>query len=106
MIGPGTTIRGSITGDEDLLIEGNVEGAVRLTKDLTIGKGSTVEATVEAQDLRVSGRLTGDATVEVALKVDAGASVVGDVKTPRVHIVDGAHFQGRIDMDFDVPAVD
>ena len=105
MIGPGTTIRGSITGEEDLAVEGNVEGSIRITKDLSIGKSATVEASVEAQNLTVDGTLNGSAQVETMLTVANGATLVGDVTTPRISIADGAHFQGHINMDFEIPPV-
>jgi cytoskeletal protein CcmA (bactofilin family) len=106
MIGAGTTIRGSVTGDEDLVVEGNVEGSIRISKDLTIGKSSAVTADIEVNAVSVQGTLKGNAQVDKLMKVDAGAGVVGDVTTPRIHIADGAHFSGRINMDFDIPAVD
>lgn len=103
MIGPGTTIRGNIAGEEDLVVEGRVEGAVRLTKDLTVAEGATVEAEVEARAVRVGGRFAGTLDAGDSLVVEAGAVFVGDVKTPRLQIADGAHFKGKVDMDFDLP---
>jgi cytoskeletal protein CcmA (bactofilin family) len=106
MIGSGTTVRGSISGEEDLMVEGNVEGSIRITKDLTIGKSATVDASVEAQNLAVDGTLNGSAVIGTMLTVANGATVVGDVTTPRISIADGAHFQGHINMDFEIPPVD
>ena len=106
MIGPGTTIRGSITGDEDLVVEGDVAGSIRLTKNLTIGRAATVDASVEADKVTISGNLNGDAQIGTSVTVESGAAVVGDVTTPRIHIADGAHFQGRITMDFDIPSAE
>ncbi len=106
MIGPGTTIRGSVSGEEDLTVEGRIEGSVRTSKDLTVSKSASLEATVDAENIEINGSVTGDVTAGSTLTVAAGASVVGDVTTPRIHIADGAHFKGTVSMDFDVPSVD
>ena len=103
MIGPSTTIRGSISGDEALTVDGRVEGAIRLSNDLTISKGAAIVATVDAQNVVVNGSVTGDVNAAVAITVESGAMVVGDVTSPRIHIADGARFKGRIDMDFEIP---
>ena len=105
MIGPGTTIRGNVSGDEDLTVEGRVEGAIRLSKDLTVAAGATVEADVEARAISVGGRVIGSVQAGDSFVMEAGAVFVGDVRTPRLHIAEGAHFKGRVDMDFEVPGV-
>jgi cytoskeletal protein CcmA (bactofilin family) len=106
MIGPGTTIRGNITGDEDLTVQGRVEGAVRLSKDLTIDAGAVVEAELDAANVALSGRVIGTVNAQDSLVVESGAVMVGDVTTPRLHIADGAHFKGRVTMDFEIPGVE
>ncbi len=106
MIGPGTTVRGTLSGDEDLTVEGRIEGAIRLTKDLDVAKGAVLEAQVDAQAVHVSGRVTGNVNAAESLVVEAGAMVVGDVVTPRLVIHEGAHFKGRVTMDFELPGGD
>ncbi|MCB9522056.1 MAG: polymer-forming cytoskeletal protein [Myxococcales bacterium] len=103
MIGPGTTVRGTISGDEDLTIEGRVEGAIRLRKALDVAEGAVVAADVEATTVQVSGRVEGAVQASARLVVDAGAVLVGDVRTPTLSVADGAHFKGRVEMDFDIP---
>ncbi len=103
MIGPGTTIRGNVSGDEDLEVQGRVEGALRLSKDLEVSEGAVLEADVEARSVHVAGRIAGNVTAPEALVVEAGATVVGDVTTQRLMIAEGAHFKGRVHMDFDLP---
>ena len=105
MIGPGTTIRGSVTAEEDLNIEGQIEGSIRTTKDVLVAQSATVSASVDADSVTIDGRVSGDVTASAHLKLAAGATLVGDVTTPRVHIADGAHFSGRIQMDFEIPAI-
>ncbi len=106
MIGPGTTIRGSISGEEDLVVEGRVEGSIRLTHTLTVTAGAIVEAEVEAQALLISGALKGNAEGQESIVLERGAVVSGSLKTPRLVIADGARFSGRVEMDFEIPGVE
>lgn len=106
MIGPGTTIRGSISGDEDLVVEGRVEGSIQLSRELTVAAGATIEADVEAQGVFVSGSLKGSATGRETIVLERGATVSGALKTPRLVIADGAHFTGKVEMDFEIPGIE
>ncbi len=106
MIGPGTTIRGTLTGDEDLTVEGRVEGAIRLSKDLDVAKAAVVEAEIDARAVHVAGRVVGNVNASDNLVVEAGAAIVGDVTTPRLVVTEGAHFKGRVTMDFELPGAD
>ncbi|MBV71338.1 MAG: hypothetical protein CMH52_08305 [Myxococcales bacterium] len=106
MIGSTTSIRGRVTGDENLTILGSVEGSVQISKELTVDKHATVDATVEAARVLVSGQLSGQVTADEEVRIDSSARVTGDVTAPRISIADGAHFEGRIDMPFDIPTID
>lgn len=106
MIGPGTTVRGNISGDEDLTVEGRVEGAIRLSKDLEVAKGAVLEAEVEARAVHVAGTVTGNVNASDSLVVEAGAAIVGDVTTPRLIVAEGARFKGRVTMDFELPGAE
>ena len=103
MIGAGTTIRGNLNGDEDLTVEGKIEGSVRLSKDLNIAQSAVLAAEVEAQNVAIDGTVSGNITASQTVQVAAGATVVGDVTTPRLHIAEGARFKGRVNMDFEIP---
>ena len=106
MIGLTTSIRGRVTGDENLTVLGSVEGSIQLSKELTIEKKAKVDATVEAARVLVSGELSGQIIAEDEVRIDGSAQVVGDLTAPRISIADGAHFEGRIDMPFDIPSID
>ena len=103
MIAAGTTVRGQLSGDEDLTVEGRIEGSVRLTKNLSVAPGAVLVAEVEARAIGVSGHITGNVKAADALALEAGAVVVGDVTTPRLIIEDGARFKGRVTMNVDIP---
>lgn len=106
MIGPGTTIRGKITGDEDLDVEGRIEGSIRLSENLKVAESAVVEAEIEARNIDVSGKISGNITAAETVEIAADAVVVGDITTPRLQIADGARYKGKVHMDFDLPGAD
>lgn len=103
MIGPGITIRGNVSGDEDLTIEGRVEGTINLKRDLVVAPSAELAADVEAHNVGVGGRITGNIVAGDLLSIESGAVVVGDIATPRLVIEDGARFKGRVTMEVDIP---
>jgi cytoskeletal protein CcmA (bactofilin family) len=103
IIGQHITIRGSLTGNEDLVVEGRVEGTISLGNHLTIEKTGVVEADVEVEDLTVMGELHGDMVAHSSVSINADAKVAGNIRAPRVIIEDGARFRGNVDMDVALP---
>src|SRR5512145_688051 len=98
VIGSHTTLKGEITGDEDILVEGRVEGEIRISKDLRIGPGGAVKASVQAAAVVISGELTGDCTANVRVEIQATGRLFGNIRAPRVVIAEGATFRGMSDM--------
>jgi cytoskeletal protein CcmA (bactofilin family) len=98
VIGAKTTLKGDITGDEDVLVEGVVEGQIRINRDLRIGTGGVVRATVEAQSVVVSGEMVGDCTAAQRVEIQASGRLTGNIRAPRVVIAEGATFKGNSDM--------
>ncbi|MBM4381054.1 MAG: polymer-forming cytoskeletal protein [Deltaproteobacteria bacterium] len=105
VIGKGITIRGSLSGGGDLVIEGQVEGQVALKNHLTIESGGRVQATVKAADLTVHGTAEGDIEASGRVHLSSTARVSGDVKAAQVVLEDGAVFNGTIEMDVKLPDV-
>jgi len=103
VIGRGITIRGNLSGSEDLVIEGRVEGTVTLKNHLTIEGTGVVVADVDAQNLTINGEVNGNIGASEAVVVSGTAKVVGNIKAPRVIIEDGARFKGGIEMEFELP---
>ena len=100
VIGATITIKGEISGEENLLIEGNVSGSVALKgHDLTIGQKGTVEADLTAKTVKVEGQVTGDIKGEEKVIITQTGRVRGNITAPRVTLEDGAKFKGAIDMD-------
>ena len=99
MIGKTITIRGELSGDHDVVVDGRLEGRINLTKSLTGGKNGTVDADVNAHTVSVAGRFTGNVTAEQRVEIDGTASLAGNVTAPRLSIADGAYFKGSVDME-------
>lgn len=98
MIGKTIKIRGELSGDEDLVLDGQLEGKVELSKGLTLGRNANVQAEVQASSVAVSGKFQGSILSAGRVEIDDSATVVGNVTTPRISIADGAYFDGSIEM--------
>src|SRR6202789_3060221 len=98
-LGKSVIVKGQIFSREDLTIDGEVEGTVELQEHrLTIGPNGKVLANVKAREVVILGTIHGN--VETADKIDIrkDAKLLGDIKTARVVIEDGAYFKGNIDI--------
>lgn len=100
VIGPSIHIDGDLRGEEDLLIEGEVNGTVQLKNNsLTIGAQGKVRADVYAHSIYVDGLMEGDLFGSERVHIRKSAQVRGNVTSPRVSLEDGAKFKGSIEMD-------
>lgn len=100
IIGPSITIKGEVTGDEDLVVEGRIEGTVKLAKhDVTVGSTGRVTADVHGKSVFVEGEVVGDLVASDQILLRHTAVVEGNVKAPRVALEDGAVFRGGIEME-------
>ena len=99
-IGQSIHIKGELTGNEDLTIEGKVEGKVFLKDhNLTVGANGKIVAEIQAKTVMVLGEITGNITADDKVEVAATGTMRGDIQAPRVVLADGAKFKGAIDMD-------
>ena len=100
MIGKTIHIKGNVSGAENLIIEGTVEGSVELPQnDLTVGESGHVTANLKAKVIRVDGQVTGDMSGAEKVVISKTGRVKGNIVAPRVTLEDGAKFKGSIDMD-------
>ena len=98
-IGKSITINGDLTGEEDLVIEGKVEGKVTLPNSvLTIGANGTIKAEVQAKSVVVIGRVSGNVRGTERVEIQATGIVEGDVIAPRLIVAEGAVVNGSIQM--------
>ena len=100
MIGPSIVIDGKISGDEDLIIEGTVEGSVDLpNQDVVIGQSGRVKADVQGKIVHIEGKIEGDIKGVEQVIISNSGNVRGNLVAPRVTLEDGAVVKGSIDMD-------
>lgn len=98
-IGKSITIKGDLSGNEDLQIEGNVEGRIDLpSNQLTIGADGKVKADVHAKAVIVVGHVTGNVSGTERVEVQASGVVDGDVRAPRLVVQEGAVLNGAVEM--------
>lgn len=98
VIGAKTVVKGEITGDEDVIVEGQIEGEIRISRDLRVGVGGLVKATVDAQSVIVSGEVVGDCSAAQRVEIQASGRLTGNIRAPRIVIAEGALFKGNSDM--------
>jgi cytoskeletal protein CcmA (bactofilin family) len=97
-IGKTTRVHGELYSEEELYLDGEVDGTIDVRHRLTIGPNGKVKASVKAKELIVRGSIQGDVEATDRISIMAGASIVGDVRTAGIVIEDGAYFKGGIDI--------
>jgi len=99
-LGASLHLKGEITGNEDLSIDGTVEGLVQLNdRKLTVGATAKVTADIIAREIVVYGSVKGNLRAKDRIEIKKDGSVVGDLTTARIMIEDGAYFKGSIEID-------
>ncbi len=98
VIGSKTKIKGEVSGDEDVIVEGEIEGQVRLSRELRVAPGGTVKATIHAQSVTISGEVVGDCEAVSRVEIQTTGRLTGNIRAPRIVIAEGAMFRGNSDM--------
>lgn len=92
-------LKGTVTGNEDLFVDGKLEGSIELPKNvLTVGANGQVQANVNAREVIILGKLNGNVTAADRVEIKAEGALTGDVSAARISIEDGAFFKGGIDI--------
>ena len=101
-IGASVSIKGEISGDEDILIEGGVEGTINLKQNaVTVAKTGKVKANITGVTIHVEGEVIGDLTGVEQIIVHKSGRVQGNISSPRISIEDGARVRGQLNTDTD-----
>jgi cytoskeletal protein CcmA (bactofilin family) len=96
-IGKAVHVEGKVVSGEDLIIEGDVEGSIEVgNHSLTIGQGAVIKANLVAKTVTISGSVVGDVKAIERVELRTGASVVGDITSPRLLMADGATVSGKV----------
>lgn len=98
-IGKSISIKGDVTGDEDTVIEGRVEGRIELKNHhLTVGPNGDVKGEISAKQVTVVGRVTGNILATERIELSDSGRVEGDLSSPRLLIQEGAQLNGNVSM--------
>jgi len=104
-IGKSVMIKGQLFSREDLYLDGEMEGTVEVPDNrLTIGPHGKLQAGIKAREVVVLGSINGNVEATERIDIRKDARVVGDIKTGRIIIEDGAYFKGSIDIVKGEPA--
>src|SRR5277367_1462947 len=99
-LGPSLHVKGEISGNEDLLVDGSVEGLIQLDdRKLTVGATAKLTADIIAREVVVFGTVKGNLRAKDRIEIKKDGSVNGDLTTARIMIEDGAYFKGSIEID-------
>jgi len=98
VLGKTLVFKGELWADEDLVLQGRVEGSIRHEQSLTVGPDGVVIGDVRARTILVEGTVDGDLHGSASVTIAATAKVRGNIVAPRVGIMEGANFNGAIDM--------
>ena len=104
VLGRGARVRGRVSGDGDLRVEGQIEGDVTLSGELSIDETGSITGDVDAASVTIAGALQGNVAARGVVTIRAGAKVEGNMGGAEVSLEEGASFAGRIEAEFDLPA--
>jgi cytoskeletal protein CcmA (bactofilin family) len=96
---PSLKFKGELTADEDLLIQGQIEGSIKHTQRVTIGKAGRVKANITAQVIKIEGTVWGDVHAERSVALESSGNLRGSIHAPSVSLIEGSRFNGTVDMD-------
>ena len=99
VFGPTLRFKGELRAQEDIKIEGRIEGSIHHQQRVVVGNKGEVVATVNAQSIDVDGKVQGDITARKSIKVSQSAVVRGNLRAPSVSINEGANFNGGVTME-------
>jgi cytoskeletal protein CcmA (bactofilin family) len=99
VIGASITVKGDVIGEEDLVVDGRVEGEIKVNRHaVTVGRNGRIKADIHAKSIQVEGEVLGNLWGDEAVVIRRTGKVQGNVTAPRVTLEDGSTFRGSIDM--------
>jgi cytoskeletal protein CcmA (bactofilin family) len=98
VLGPTLKFKGELSAEEDLMIQGSIEGSIKHSSSLTIGESGHVKANVSAEYIVIEGSIEGDIHGTQSVTVRETARINGNISSPTVSLLEGATFNGNIDM--------
>ena len=99
VFGPTLRFKGELKAQEDLKVEGRIEGTIHHQQRVVVGAKGEVVAAVTAAAIEVDGKVQGDMNAKKSVKVSNSAVVRGNIRAPSVSITEGANFNGSVSME-------
>jgi cytoskeletal protein CcmA (bactofilin family) len=100
IIGPTLRISGELTGEEEIVVQGQIDGKIRVKgQGVTVGKSGKVKADIHARTIRIEGQVRGDLFGEQEVVIETSGDVEGNLIAPSVRLENGSRFKGSIDME-------
>ena len=99
IIGPSVKVEGDFKADGNVIIEGQVVGGVKTNKNLRVGEGAKIKASIEADNAWVAGEIKGNLIIKNHLELSQSAKIKGDIQTQILTTETGAHINGHVKMD-------
>ena len=94
----GVKFKGQISGQVEIVIDGEVEGRIDVQSAVVVGSQGTVNGDIAAKAVSVAGKVLGNVKATETFELQASGRIEGDVKAPRVIIAEGAFFKGNVEM--------
>ncbi len=98
LLGKSIKVKGNISSDEQILIEGIVEGKINIKHNVIVGKNGKVKADIHAKEIHIKGEVTGNVFANDKVEIFSGGILNGDIVSEKVVLAEGSTFQGNIDM--------
>jgi cytoskeletal protein CcmA (bactofilin family) len=98
VLGPTLHFKGELSADEDFILQGRIEGSINHTQTVTIGTDGSVVGNIHARVITIDGSVEGDLHGQESVIVNQTGRVTGNIFAPRVGLIEGSFFNGRIDM--------
>lgn len=103
-IGKAIRIKGKLKGEEDLVVEGKVEGTLSFKNNhVTLERSAVIKADVDVKEITIKGDMTGNTVASERVALTQAAKVAGDIRAPRLVVEEGAKFRGAVIMDVPLP---
>lgn len=104
--GPSLFLKGELSGEEDLVIEGHFQGKIELgNHNILVGEGGNIEADIRVNNITIKGSVTGNIYASGKVFISEEGQLKGEINAPTISIMDGARFKGSVKMDKDVKSI-
>ena len=98
LVGPKVRIEGELTGDEDVVLDGRLDGRVNVSKSFRVGPQGQLHGDIHAHVVSIAGKVWGDVSADERVELLPSGFLEGNIRAPKIVISEGAQFKGRVDM--------